>query len=143
MRLWSLHPKYLDRQGLLALWREGLLAQKVLLGKTRGYKNHPQLQRFKEQKDPLSAIGSFLKAVHSEAASRGYSFDNSKILKSNARVRLKTTRGQIEYEAKHLLNKLKVRDRKRFRSLSHTDKFIPNPVFVMYPGVIEEWERAK
>jgi len=30
MRLWTIHPKYLDRQGLLALWREALLAQKVL-----------------------------------------------------------------------------------------------------------------
>ncbi len=49
MRLWSLHPKYLDRQGLLAVWREGLLAQKVLQGKTKGYKNHPQLKRFQQQ----------------------------------------------------------------------------------------------
>jgi hypothetical protein len=34
MRLWSLHPKHLDRQGLLAVWREGLLAQEVLRGET-------------------------------------------------------------------------------------------------------------
>ncbi|WP_368086417.1 pyrimidine dimer DNA glycosylase/endonuclease V [Nitrosomonas sp. Nm34] len=26
MRLWSIHPKYLDAKGLLALWREGLQA---------------------------------------------------------------------------------------------------------------------
>jgi len=25
MRLWTLHPKYLDARGLVALWREGLL----------------------------------------------------------------------------------------------------------------------
>lgn len=31
MRLWSIHQSYLDRQGLLAVWREGLLAQGVLL----------------------------------------------------------------------------------------------------------------
>jgi len=31
MRLWSIHPKYLDRQGLLAVWRESLLAQSVLI----------------------------------------------------------------------------------------------------------------
>jgi hypothetical protein len=43
MRLWSLHPQYLDPQGLVALWREALLAQAVLRGKTRGYKHHPQL----------------------------------------------------------------------------------------------------
>lgn len=32
MRLWSLHPSYLDAVGLVALWREGLLARKVLQG---------------------------------------------------------------------------------------------------------------
>src|SRR5690606_6899395 len=42
MRLWSLHPRYLDRQGLLALWREALLARAVLRGETRGYTLHPQ-----------------------------------------------------------------------------------------------------
>jgi hypothetical protein len=36
MRLWTLHPKYLDARGLVALWREALLAQKVLRGATRG-----------------------------------------------------------------------------------------------------------
>ena len=52
MRLWTLHPRYLDARGLVALWREALLAQKVLRGKTRGYRAHPQLQRFREQADP-------------------------------------------------------------------------------------------
>ena len=60
MRLWSLHPKYLDTKGLLALWREGLLAQKVLAGKTKGYKNHPQLDRFKAHGSPRKAIGRYL-----------------------------------------------------------------------------------
>jgi hypothetical protein len=56
MRLWSLHPCYLDRQGLLALWREALLAQKMLQGQTRGYRFHPQLERFRAQSDPSAAI---------------------------------------------------------------------------------------
>jgi Pyrimidine dimer DNA glycosylase (EC 3.2.2.17)/DNA-(apurinic or apyrimidinic site) lyase (EC 4.2.99.18) len=60
MRLWSLHPKYLDKLGLLGLWRESLLAQKVLLGKTKGYKNHPQLIRFKKTEDPILYIGTYL-----------------------------------------------------------------------------------
>lgn len=38
MRLWTLHPKYLDPKGLVALWRETLLAQRVLAGRTRGYR---------------------------------------------------------------------------------------------------------
>ena len=32
MRLWSLSPRYLDVKGLVAVWREGLLADAVLLG---------------------------------------------------------------------------------------------------------------
>jgi Pyrimidine dimer DNA glycosylase (EC 3.2.2.17)/DNA-(apurinic or apyrimidinic site) lyase (EC 4.2.99.18) len=60
MRLWSIHPKYLDVQGLLGLWREGLLAQKVLLGETKGYRNHPQLIRFKRTSDPCPLPGDLL-----------------------------------------------------------------------------------
>ncbi|HKX52383.1 MAG TPA: pyrimidine dimer DNA glycosylase/endonuclease V [Nitrosospira sp.] len=37
MRLWTLHPRYLDTKGLVAAWREALLAQKVLSGLTSGY----------------------------------------------------------------------------------------------------------
>jgi Pyrimidine dimer DNA glycosylase len=51
MRIWSVHPRYLDRQGLTAGWREGLLAQKVLTGTTKGYRNHPQLRRFRAAGD--------------------------------------------------------------------------------------------
>lgn len=46
MRIWSVHPSLLDAKGLVACWRETLLAQKVLQGLTKGYKNHPQLDRF-------------------------------------------------------------------------------------------------
>jgi hypothetical protein len=38
MQLWTLHPKHLDVRGLVALWREALLAQKILCGATRGYR---------------------------------------------------------------------------------------------------------
>lgn len=56
MRLWSIHPQYLDAKGLLALWREALLAKHVLEGSTKGYKNHPQLIRFKETDNPIGFI---------------------------------------------------------------------------------------
>ena len=79
MRLWSLHPKYLDPQGLVALWRETLLAQAVLRGETRGYRNHPQMDRFKNSTAPLAAISLYLKGIHAEAVARGYTFDKSKI----------------------------------------------------------------
>ena len=79
MRLWTLHPEYLDAKGLVALWREALLAQKVLQGGTKGYKHHPQLLRFSETKNPPAALASYLKAVHEESVRRGYKFDVSKI----------------------------------------------------------------
>jgi hypothetical protein len=56
MRLWSLHLKYLDRIGLIACWREGLLAKAVLEGKTKGYTHHPQLIRFQTSPHPLHTI---------------------------------------------------------------------------------------
>ena len=79
MRIWSIHPKYLDSGGLVALWREGLLAQHVLDGKTKGYKNHPQLYRFKETDNPSHTINQYLTIVYLEAKDRGYNFNQAKI----------------------------------------------------------------
>jgi hypothetical protein len=56
MRIWSLHPKYLDAKGLVALWRESLLAKQALESKTKGYKNHPQLNRFKNSGNAVGWI---------------------------------------------------------------------------------------
>jgi len=66
MRIWSIHPKYLDTKGLVALWRENLLAKNVLEHNTRGYKNHPQLIRSKNSGTPLQAINHYLAAVYQE-----------------------------------------------------------------------------
>ena len=63
MRIWSLHPQYLDARGLVALWREALLAQSVLRGATRGYRQHPQLVRFRRRPSPTGAIAEYLRAV--------------------------------------------------------------------------------
>ncbi len=141
MRLWSLHPKYLDRAGLLALWREGLLAQKVLLGKTKGYHSHPQLARFRACSDPVRAIGRYLEAVLGESRNRGYRFDGSKIEKIGRGVRIEVTKGQIEYEWQHLFGKLKVRDRKTYSMNRTVARPQPHPLFRVVPGGIEEWER--
>lgn len=67
MRIWSIHPKYLDIKGLVALWRETLMAKHALEGKTRGYKNHPQLNGFKELKKPVDGINQYLTFVYDEA----------------------------------------------------------------------------
>ena len=109
MRLWSLHPRYLDPQGLVALWREALLARAVLDGCTRGYRSHPQLERFRAQGAPRSAISSYLRGIHAEAIARGYCFNRSKIGLGRVRSPVFVTTGQVEYEWHHLLHKLAAR----------------------------------
>ena len=141
MRLWSLHPKYLDTQGLLALWREGLLAQKVLQGKTKGYKNHPQLERFKVQKNPVSAIAAYLKEVWREARRRGYQFDAAKIAAHRKGAPIPVTRGQLEYEYAWLCSKLKTRDPVRYKEAILVKSIAVHPNFKRVAGPVAAWER--
>jgi hypothetical protein len=140
MRLWSIHPRYLDSKGLVALWREGLLAQNVLLGKTKGYKNHPQLIRFNNANDPALAITVYLHHVVDEADKRQYKFNRDKIVKSGESDSIPVTKGQLEYEFKHLLNKLKTRDPNRYDDLKSLEKVETHPMFKIVEGGIEEWE---
>lgn len=144
MRLWTLHPAYFDTKGLVALWREGLLAQKVLLGKTRGYKDHPQLIRFKKTKDPIRMLGFYLLEVAKEAKKRGYNFDVKKILKTeeNIKEKIPVTKGQIEYEFKLLKCKLQKRDREKCREFDNHIRVRLNKIFKEIPGGIEKWERV-
>jgi len=140
MRLWSLHPRYLDRQGLLAVWREGLLAQKVLKGETRGYRNHPQLIRFREQSDPVAAISTYLSLVADEADHRGYSFSRGKLASLTFRDSIPVTSCQLEYEWSHLLKKLKLRDCLRYSEFSLVALPDPHPMFHVVPGAVASWE---
>ncbi|KXW57089.1 pyrimidine dimer DNA glycosylase/endonuclease V [Ferrovum myxofaciens] len=141
MRLWSIHPKHLDPQGLVALWRESLLAQAVLRGETRGYRNHPQLDRFKNQAAPLAAISLYLNGIHAEAKARGYNFNKSKIQPARKIVSLTVTSGQMAYEWKHLLAKLKARNPALHQAWRNTEGPEPHPVFNVHPGDVEPWER--
>ncbi|MBA3755117.1 MAG: DNA lyase [Nitrosomonas sp.] len=140
MRLWSIHPSYLDAKGLVALWREGLLAQNVLIGKTKGYKNHPQLIRFKAAENPASAIASYLKAVADEADRRGYHFDRNKILNEELGGSITVTTGQLDYEFKHLLEKLRKRDSMKYDQLFKTTEIELHPFFNKVTGDREDWE---
>ncbi|WP_316366509.1 pyrimidine dimer DNA glycosylase/endonuclease V [Candidatus Thiodiazotropha sp. CDECU1] len=140
MRLWSIHPDYLDAKGLVALWREALLAQKVLQGQTKGYTNHPQLTRFKEASDPLGAIATYLRHVVAEADKRGYKFDKGKISIKGARKQLYVTEGQINYEFNHLSLKLKQRDPAAYAKIRKTSVIKPHPLFILHKGSVEEWE---
>jgi|SRR5436190_5186783 len=140
MRIWSIHPKYLDSKGLVALWRETLLAKHVLEGKTKGYKNHPQLNRFKNSKFPVDSINHYLAIIHKEATNRQYMFDKSKVNWDFKRRSLIVTSGQIKYETQHLLKKLKSRDPDKFRELKKQKFFEPHPLFKIIEGEIEKWE---
>lgn len=142
MRLWSLHPRHLDAKGLVALWREGLLAQKALLGRTKGYRSHPQLDRFRECASPVRAIGCYLTEVLTEAELRGYRFDGTKIKKTGRCEKLKVTRGQITFEWEHLLRKLRTRDRKVWTANKALPRPKVNPLFRTVPGGVEDWERV-
>jgi len=143
VRLWSIHPKYLDARGLVALWREALLAQAVLLGKTKGYTRHPQLLRFRSARNPSAAICAYLHAIHDEAKSRGYTFDITRVRRSRASHEiLSVTRGQIKYEWLHLQGKLIARDPKWLKSLGRPRRFEPHPVFIVVAGQVESWEKG-
>ncbi|MGD0878526.1 MAG: pyrimidine dimer DNA glycosylase/endonuclease V [Anaerolineales bacterium] len=142
MRIWSLHPKYLDRQGLLACWREALLAQKVLKGETKGYQHHPQLTRFLSCPDPLAAIASYLEALADEADRRAYTFNRAKISPSRLPGRIPVTRGQILYEWGHLKNKLAHRDPLCLAKLSTVNLPDAHPLFQTVNGKVEPWEKV-
>ena len=143
MRLWSLHPRYLDAQGLVALWREGLLAQAVLRGRTKGYRHHPQLQRFRAHPSPRSAINAYLAAVHAEAVRRGYSFDRSKVGPVRRIARIRVTSGQVAYEWHHLMRKLARRSRKLHQKWRGIGRPAMHPVMRRVRGTVEAWERSK
>ena len=143
MRIWTLHPQYLDRQGLLALWREGLLAQAVLLGKTRGYLHHPQLARFRKQHDPVAAIAAYLAVVHREAVRRGYDFDANKINKRRNQSRITETRGQLLYEWQHLKKKLILRGTSGPSEVAKVQEPRPHPLFRIVSGQVRNGEKQK
>jgi pyrimidine dimer DNA glycosylase len=142
MRIWTLHPKYLDPAGLTALWREALLARKVLLNRTRGYRHHPQLHRFRAQARPIAAINSYLEGIHLEAVERGYRFDPAKIGRARLSARVAETAGQVAFEWSHLKAKLRSRNPAWLRSLEKTRAPDVHPMFRLVPGPRKPWERA-
>lgn len=142
MRLWSLHPKYLDPQGLVALWREALLAKAVLRGETRGYTRHPQLERFKAHAKPRLAINAYLAAVFAEAAHRGYAFDRTKIGPVRAVQPIPVSDGQLALEWLHLQRKLAARSPSMLAQWDGVTAPACHPLFRRRPGPVAIWERA-
>ncbi|BBE42101.1 pyrimidine dimer DNA glycosylase/endonuclease V [Conexivisphaera calida] len=145
MRLWSINFRYLDGMGLVALWRESLLARAVLEGRTVGYRRHPQLLRFREYRDPLAAINTYLYYVHRESINRGYRFDGSRIDagRVDLGIKIPVTQGQLDYELALLRRKLAVRSPEFHESLRGIVRAEPNDLFVSVPGDVEGWERVR
>ena len=141
MRLWSLHPQYLDSKGLVALWREGLLAQAVLAGRTRGYTRHPQLERFRDHSDAREVIAAYLRDVIAEAGQRGYHFDESKVPAGTGGSAIPVSAGQMAFEWQHLKSKLIIRDPRWHERLGNVLVPRPHPLFAVVPGPIAPWER--
>jgi len=143
LRLWTLHPKYLDAQGLVALWREALLAREVLRGHTVGYRRHPQLDRFWQCASRRSAINTYLAHVHEEALARGYHFDRSKLARIASHPRLHATDGQLRYEWTWLLSKLRRRSPSVYRQHHAVRMPAAHPLFTIVAGPVEAWERVQ
>jgi hypothetical protein len=141
MRIWSISLKYLDAKGLVAVWREALLAKNVLEGKTKGYKNHPQLVRFKNSTNPILMINAYLGFIYEEASIRNYKFDENKFLKVDKFEKIKVTKGQVKFELEHLRRKLIQRSPKDIDKLPQDDlKIQLVPIFEIVDGDIEAWE---
>ncbi|HEX3233385.1 MAG TPA: pyrimidine dimer DNA glycosylase/endonuclease V [Gemmatimonadales bacterium] len=141
MRLWTIHPKYLDPLGLVALWREALLARAVLRGETQGYRSHPQLTRFRNHPQPVGALNCYLAAIYDEALRRGYCFDRRKLGGRTPRRRIPETTGQLAFEWAHLLRKLHQRRPGRFEELRVVSRPAAHPLFRIVTGPVRAWER--
>ncbi len=142
MRLWSLDPALLDRAALVSGWREGLLAQAVLLGRTKGYTRHPQLERFRDLDDPVTGVTTWLAGLAEEADRRGYRFDRSRMAREgDPTMRMELTAGQMDLEWQHLLAKCDGRSPQwasDIRALGPA----AHPLFDVVPGPVATWERA-
>lgn len=131
---------YLDAAGLVALWREALLARAVLRGETVGYRHHPQLHRFRECGTPRSAINAYIAAVYAGARARGYRFDSSKMGRVATVQHMLITRAQLKYEWSRLLAKLRHRDAAVYRVNRRVSSPVAHPLCVVVPGPICRWE---
>ena len=143
MRLWSLHPAYLDRRALVAVWREGLLARAVLRGQTRGYRSHPQLFRFRDHPAPKSAINHYLREIAAEAERREYRFDKSLLGPIRNKTGLTVTDGQLRFELNHLRDKIRMRSPSECYRLPSPGALAAHPIFTVTSGDVEAWEKGR
>jgi len=122
------------------------LAKKVLEGQTKGYKNHSQLERFKNTHDPISYINYYLSGVFDQASMRKYKYDESKIDSFEVTEGISVNHKQVIYEFNFLQDKLFSRDIKQWKineSYRESGYIILHPLFYIKLGEIESWEKVK
>jgi hypothetical protein len=110
------------------------------MGGTKGYKNHPQLARFRAHPQPGRAIAAFLTGIAEEAGRRGYHFDASKISGPTDDCQIEETSGQLLYEWAHLKAKLRTRAPEVYRCHRRVKTPDPHPLFRIVAGSIRQWE---
>lgn len=140
MRIWSIHPKYLDTKRLTAQWREALLCKNVIEGKTKGYVNHPQFIRIKNHNKPIEFINAYLLTIWEEANKRLFKYDKSKIDMDKAilfKNKMEVSDKQLEYEYYHMMLKS--------GKIEHIliNEIESNPLFNIIEGDIMIYERVK
>lgn len=128
MSLWVVHPKYLDKQGLVSVWREGLRAQKILSGETACSSNQMLVRQFAADPQPMKAIGAYLSFIAAEGARRGYKFGHEKIKCPNFdETAVPLEPKDLVFEMKDLRRRLKARDKDKWRETVKVEKIEPHP----------------
>ena len=81
----------------------------------------------------------YKRQVQTEAATREYRFDASKILSERSAEPIPVTRGQLDYEWQHLLAKLRLRDPSMLQQFVDLSQPEAHPLFKCVPGLVAEW----
>lgn len=150
MRIWSFHPKYLDKQGLSRAINEGIAGNKALRKTGEGYppswEKHSQLERFKTTAIPgiysqlyldrlfMIKYNSWMLETNQEPF-----FDDIE----NPYPKLKVTIGQLKYEWQRYLKKISKRSPKLYEELKSIELPEPHPLFNIIDGDVESWEKVK
>jgi len=89
----------------------------------------------------MSAIAAFLHEIAAEAERRGYRFDVRRIARPRRALKIRETRGQLDYEWAHLKRKLKVRAPALARQMRSVERPRAHPLFRIIAGKVREWEK--
>jgi hypothetical protein len=143
MRIWTVHPRYLDVKGFVALWRETLLGMETLKKHVKcqhyiPWYKHPQLAPFKAQSDPILYISNYLYLVLEESRRRNYNFDGSKLdaipYCENLPL-IKASREVLVHEWLVCLGRYRVRSPKWFEEVKDISplEVDPHPLYICEP----------